>query len=242
MSNKDLDLPTQRELLAQFRCTELSSKALNELDADMAATFKELEGGNVVDGLGERMKNAWENAIGGFENMAARYEKSVYNVRRAELVEAIEKSLFVAFAAQTRNAERASLKMFTENLKKVTSSKKDFKSGVESAKQTSLDFFKMSVGNCVLEGTKWNISDAQRQLEEHLDEHASKARAEAVRDLVDAAKKSVGVAVGEPLAVLLGEGGEGMWEKVQKVIEREARNAAETMERKMKGMKKLFLG
>lgn len=55
-SNKDLDLPTQQELLAQFRCDEISSVALAEFNEQSKSQRRPIELGQVVDGLGEMMR------------------------------------------------------------------------------------------------------------------------------------------------------------------------------------------
>ena len=57
-TNKDLDLPTQRELLAQFRCDEISSAALTEFNEQAKPQRRPIESGKVVEGLGKMMR-AW---------------------------------------------------------------------------------------------------------------------------------------------------------------------------------------
>lgn len=57
-TNKDLDLPTQQELLAQFRCDEIASVALSEFGEQAKSQKRPVESGKVVDGLGGLMK-AW---------------------------------------------------------------------------------------------------------------------------------------------------------------------------------------
>lgn len=60
LANKDLDLPTQQELLAQFRCDELAA-AVTELFAVSAKTVRRpIESGKVVAGLGQLMSE-WLN-------------------------------------------------------------------------------------------------------------------------------------------------------------------------------------
>jgi len=56
-SNKDLDLPTQQELLAQFRCDEISAVALSEFNDQAKSQKRPVEAGKVVDGLGAMMKS-----------------------------------------------------------------------------------------------------------------------------------------------------------------------------------------
>jgi hypothetical protein len=63
-TNKDLDLPTQQELLAQFRCDEIASVALEEFNAQAKSQRKPVEAGRVVEGLGALMAR-WVDATFG---------------------------------------------------------------------------------------------------------------------------------------------------------------------------------
>ena len=56
-SNKDLDLPTQQELLAQFRCDEISALALSEFNEQAKSQKKPVEAGKVVESLGAMMRS-----------------------------------------------------------------------------------------------------------------------------------------------------------------------------------------
>lgn len=63
-SNKDLDLPTQQELLAQFRCDEIANVALEQFNQRVKPLRKPVEGGNVVADLGKSMKSWRDEALG----------------------------------------------------------------------------------------------------------------------------------------------------------------------------------
>lgn len=60
-SNKDLDLPTQQELLAQFRCDEIASVALVDFNEQAKSQRRPIEAGKVVEGLGGMMRQ-WKKA------------------------------------------------------------------------------------------------------------------------------------------------------------------------------------
>ena len=62
-TNKDLDLPTQQELLAQFRCDEISANALAEFNNQSKSQKRPIEVGKVVDGLGEMMRRWRSQAL-----------------------------------------------------------------------------------------------------------------------------------------------------------------------------------
>lgn len=50
-------MPTQQELLAQFRCDEISSGALAEFNEQSKSQKRPIEAGKVVDGLGKMMRD-----------------------------------------------------------------------------------------------------------------------------------------------------------------------------------------
>jgi hypothetical protein len=63
VSNKDLDLPTQQELLAQFRCDEIANNSFG-LFEEAIKQFPVNQGtGKIIDGLGGMMKQVIELAI-----------------------------------------------------------------------------------------------------------------------------------------------------------------------------------
>lgn len=62
-TNKDLDLPTQQELLAQFRCDEISAVALSEFNEQAKSQKRPVELGRVVEGLGALMRNWRTDAL-----------------------------------------------------------------------------------------------------------------------------------------------------------------------------------
>ena len=67
-SNKDLDLPTQQELLAQFRCDEISTQALADFNEQSKSQRKPVESGRVVEGLGGMMRSWWTAALSNYSS------------------------------------------------------------------------------------------------------------------------------------------------------------------------------
>lgn len=63
-TNKDLDLPTQQELLAQFRCDEISAGALAEFNEQAKPQRRPIEAGKVVENLGSMMRSWRTGALG----------------------------------------------------------------------------------------------------------------------------------------------------------------------------------
>lgn len=64
VTNKDLDLPTQQELLAQFRCDEIANVAFAAFVEALKAFGSSAGVGKLVKGLGVSMEQARSAALG----------------------------------------------------------------------------------------------------------------------------------------------------------------------------------
>ncbi|KAL9099385.1 MAG: hypothetical protein Q9187_009504, partial [Circinaria calcarea] len=120
VNNKDLDLPTQQELLAQFRCDEISREVLVAFDEAISPfESKQAEGvrtgrPEILGGLGAVMRTARMKAIKGFETEAGRYHKGVYARKRAELESKIDTRLKALFLGQLSAVHKSGIKSFSE--------------------------------------------------------------------------------------------------------------------------------
>lgn len=70
VSNKDLDLPTQQELLAQFRCDEIAAGVTEAFNLSAKGVRKPVEAGSIIDGLGKLMLEWLQVAISELPKMS----------------------------------------------------------------------------------------------------------------------------------------------------------------------------
>ncbi|KAI5285401.1 Dynamin-like GTPase that mediates homotypic ER fusion [Ascosphaera acerosa] len=119
-NNKDLDLPTQQELLAQFRCDEIAREALLHFDEAVGplerrqAEHKAAGEVVVMPGLGDAMRAARGQALHKFDAEASRYHKKVYQVKKAELEGKVDGRLKTLFQGQLGAAHRAGVQDFSD--------------------------------------------------------------------------------------------------------------------------------
>lgn len=64
VANKDLDLPTQQQLLAQFRCDEIAKVAFDEFAIMIKSIKPILDKGSVCDEFGTICSDALQSTIG----------------------------------------------------------------------------------------------------------------------------------------------------------------------------------
>lgn len=196
VNNKDLDLPTQQELLAQFRCDEISREVLIDFDLivspleDKQAEALNLGVATVLPDLGASGSQARHKCIKAFEVQASRYHKGVYSRKRQELEGKIDARLKALYQGQLAAAHKAGVAAFGEAVaNKVKAGQKaggayEFAEIVANEKRKTLDIFGVETQSLFIEGVAWTNFESQLTLfEKELDEESAKLRKEEMRRL-----------------------------------------------------------
>lgn len=221
-SNKDLDLPTQQELLAQFRCDEISKEVLVPFD-EVILPLEELQASAVAAGkpsvlaeLGKKMLLARKTALGSFEEEASRYHKGVYKRKQAELEGKIDGRLKALFQGQLSAAHKSGVHDFSEAVSSAVKAgqKKgasyDFHQIVQSEKQKALQKFESEAQTSLIAGTPW--SDYKQQLNlyrKELDDVSARLRQDEMRRLATRSERWVRSKLGESVGVEFNKLGSG---------------------------------
>jgi hypothetical protein len=142
LQNKDLDLPTQQELLAQFRCDEIAAAAFAVFNEAVALFRRPIDGGKIVEALGSLMTEHRTTALAAFDINASRYHSGVYQRKRAELMAQMNATLSTLFVSQLTNLQKTIVKRFRQNmLDRLKGEGYDFGSLVqEEQKKAEQDF------------------------------------------------------------------------------------------------------
>lgn len=196
VNNKDLDLPTQQELLAQFRCDEISREALVGFDTaitpleEQQAEAVRMGRPKVLDGLGGLGSKARQSCLQLFETQAGRYHKGVYTRKRAELEAKVDGRLKTLYHGQLTAAHKQGVASFTEAVTaSVKSGQKaggayEFADIVETQKEKTLAVYKTELQGLMMEEVPWSNFKSQYLLfEKDLDEVSAKLRKEEMRRL-----------------------------------------------------------
>ncbi|KAI5829813.1 root hair defective 3 GTP-binding protein [Schizophyllum commune Tattone D] len=218
-SNKDLDLPTQQELLAQFRCDEISAVALNEFNEQAKSQKRPIEAGKVIEGLG-KMMNAWRTqALERYDRDASRYYQGVYKRKRADLLAVIESSLSPMFLGQLKNLHKACLTAFK---KEIVDGMKgegyDFAEIVTKARSTCETRFTEGAKEALIEDTDWVWEDELELLKEEVRSVADQCRKDETKKMINQIERNFKKQIAEPVDVALNQPAPDMWDKVLKAF------------------------
>jgi protein SEY1 len=117
-TNKDLNLPSQREMLATYRCDEISAVAFNTFVKD-ATPLRERTAAAFVPTFGSEAATLLAAAMDTFEKVGGRYNADVVAVKRAALKKRVCDELFVWFGkSQMKHAITMTVNKFKADLQK----------------------------------------------------------------------------------------------------------------------------
>ncbi|KAG0213478.1 Dynamin-like GTPase that mediates homotypic ER fusion [Mortierella sp. GBA30] len=235
MTNKDLDLPTQQELLAQFRCDEIANLAFAEFTDAIRVFRHPIETGHLVQDLGSKMNFIRKNALTSFDKDASRYHSEVYKRKRAEVLSKANTMLGSYFVGQLKNLHTKALAIFSTNLQQsLKSEDTDFANVVISAKKEAIDFFLDGAKAIKLDQTDWEYEEELHQLERDIHESASEHRQKEISKMLTAVEKQMKKEMEEPVTAALDHPGPGMWGRVITAYQRTIEDAMKVLDKKAK--------
>lgn len=227
VNNKDLDLPTQQELLAQFRCDEIMREVMVGFDAAIAPfENKQAEGvrlgsPEILGGLGAAMRTARMKTVKNFEVDASRYHKGVYSRKRTELEGKMDTRLKALFAGQLSAAHKSGISAFSESVSaavKIGQKKGasyDFGEIVAEMRKVQLSRFDKEAKSILVEGASWSTYNHELDLfRKEIDEVTGRLRRDEMRRLATRSERWVQSRLGDSVglefnALGSGRGGSG---------------------------------
>nr|POE53319.1 protein sey1 [Quercus suber] len=221
-SNKDLDLPTQQELLAQFRCDEIMKEVLIPFD-EVIAPLEQLQADatgagkpRVMVGLGQKMVAARKLLLSSFEVEASRYHKGVYKRKQTELESKVDGRLKALFQGQLNAAHKSGVHEFSEAVSAAVKAgqKKsvnyDFHSIVQTEKEKALKTFETEAQSSMITGAPWSDYKSQLNLYNNdLDEVSARLRKDEMRRLATRSERWVRSKLGESVGLEFNKLGSG---------------------------------
>ncbi|KAG0225884.1 RHD3/Sey1 [Mortierella sp. GBAus27b] len=233
MTNKDLDLPTQQELLAQYRCDEIANAAFAIFQESIKEFRQPIESGNIVEGLGPKMKEIRATALKSFDKDASRYHADVYKRKRQEVITKANHMLEAFFLGQLKNLHKKSVNLFSTNLQQaLRGDNVEFSVVVASSKKEVMDYFLEGAKAIKLEDTEWSYDEEQYQLESGLLEFAKTQREKELNKMLTNLEKHLRKELDEPVGMTLNNPGPSMWSRVISIYQSTVEEAEKLLEKK----------
>lgn len=219
-TNKDLDLPTQQELLAQFRCDEISSVALAEFNEQSKSQKRPIEAGKVVEGLGKMMRQWRTDALNRYDRDASRYHQGVYQRKRTDLTSSLDSTLSPLFLGQLKNLHKYCLVSFKkELLEGLKGDDYSFADVVKKSRSTWEKAFVQRAKEAVVEDSAdWNWQEEMELLKEEMGIVGDQCRKDETKKMVNMIERNFKKQISEPVELALNKPSPDMWDRVLKAF------------------------
>lgn len=221
-SNKDLDLPTQQELLAQFRCDEIAREVLIAFD-EVVIPFETRQSDAAKSGspiviaeLGLALNQARKKVLEEFKVEGSRYHQGVYKRKSAELEGQVDSRLKALFKGQLSAAHKEGVSKFTESVSAAIkagqkkSGNYDFQQIVLGEKTAAVKRYEEEAQRAVIQGAAW--SEYQQELSVYkrdLNQVSSQLRKDELRRLATRVERWVRSHLSEAVGVQFNKLGSG---------------------------------
>ncbi|KAJ2483705.1 Dynamin-like GTPase that mediates homotypic ER fusion [Coemansia sp. RSA 2320] len=240
-SNRDLDLPTQQELLAQFRCDEIAAAALEPFRAALGALRPRVQEGGVVDALGADALAARAAALAGFDAQAARYHGGVYARKRAALAQAVDGDVRALFELQVKNALALCGDAFARDAARALADAGgdaggDYAfAGVVARVRAAAEvrFARVADALAAPPDAAWDFAAEARQLHAALDGATDRLRAAEADRAVDAEARRARDALADAVAQHLGGDAPDVWRGVEDAFDAACEGGAARLRRRL---------
>ena len=235
IGNKDLDLPTQQQLLAQYRCDEILNGVFREFTRKLDHFEHTIASGKTVEDF-KQLASLRETVMAEFREKASRYHADVFERKQEELLEKMNSNLHVIFVGQVRNLRKKAIADFKVIVQDILRGDSDhFASRLIESQQNAEKFFREHATNAVLERTNWQVTEDIRAFTEELFELASKIRSEEMDKLVKKLTKSAQSAITEGVMELFAETPKDMWPQALDLYHRTLGKYQKSFEQKVSG-------
>jgi hypothetical protein len=234
--NHDLDIPTQQQLLAEYRCDEIAKAIVDEFQIDIAKYKEQLEDGEILEDMGKIFNEIRDRSLELYDHSAGRYRKEVYNRKRIEFIEKMNTYLHVYYLLQLRNVEK---KAYADFKNKISEAVKDdslfFVDTLEEQKSNSIEYFKQIAEDSKLVDTNWVYTDHLNQLTKEINEYGKITKDQQLSKIMKNTEKNTLNVLAASVPQKINSVRDHLWDQLGDDLEKALNNSIESYKALIKG-------
>jgi hypothetical protein len=232
-SNKDLDLPTQRQLLAQYRCDEITTIVFGRFCDDLKEKEALADAGNVLADFA-KLQEVREKALESFQKDASRYHKDVFDRKNDELLEKLNSKLHLLFLSQLRNLRKKAVSDFKTKVQAILrSSDSKAAENLILAQNEAKEYFSSSAKEAILSKTGWSCDEEIKSFIEEIYEVSSSLRREEMNRTLKKLLKGFSHKIGEVVCDEFLDMKPTMWDSILDAYKENTRKTVESYATKL---------
>ncbi|KAH7686487.1 RHD3/Sey1 protein [Dioscorea alata] len=224
--NKDLDLPAHKVMVATVRCEEIANEKFVCLSADKEwQQLEEAVENGIVPGFGKKLSSILEKCLSGYDMEVIYFDEGVRNAKRQQLESKLLQLVHPAYQSMLGHLRSKTLDDFKEALDKALESGEGF--AVSACDHTELFMSKFDEGckDAVVEQAKWDPTKIRDKLQRDIDAHVVSVRAAKLSELSAQFEEQLSKALAEPVEALLDAASDDTWPAIRRLLQKETKSA-----------------
>ena len=216
--NRELNLPSQRKTLSNFRCEEFMNNALEEFEksADEEIRSKIAVNSPPFLGFQEKAQEIVTKAINDYNQAAGKYVREIVVEKRQLLNEKMSQSLLPSFQLNSqlfRDAEKQKFFNFIEELPQVLEESEQWEMKANKARDETNETINKFIESSKLQDFNWEFNNST--LLEDLDKAIQQKLDSMQKDTEERIFSSKNFDYKQKINTLLEEAQQNMWEKMR---------------------------
>ncbi|OMJ85883.1 hypothetical protein SteCoe_12726 [Stentor coeruleus] len=219
-SDKDLNIPSQKEMLANLRCNELKMEAIKEFQNNVLEISKNI-GRVVVDNLAGKFSELYEKSLIIYDEHASGYYENTYRKTRDELIEMLMDQSKDLFHIQMKYVSSQQI----HKAKDMLLAKLPKSVAVENFSEIVNEIFTMIKNEFMIiaEGSLvtnsgWDISEYNKEIEDYLYDRISEEKEKQKNHIIAEYTNAFGSKFTSEIGKILDQAMDhNIWEKVKNV-------------------------
>jgi len=233
--NRDLDLPSQKEMLALFRCGEISDQVYNAFLERIQPSINALKNNELNESFGSSLSEIVEQSMGEYNEPASRYHEETATTKGKELLNKMKKELHSVYLEYLSKLRGQVISEFDVKVEQVIPDDENeilsnFAEVMNKLRSEALTAFENKSKDAAITqaGDEWSSENDLNELTNTIDKRIKDAREGQMRRMVDKLEKDIKIKIVEPLEDVLEDPNSEMWERIRK-IENEGQERTSSM-------------
>lgn len=123
INEKELNIPSQKEMLSNYRCNEIKDTILLNCEEEIRNIIS-VSANKLIDDFKETCTKIYNKALQEYDKLASNYVEKIYQNVKLQIIESFSQKFFIAFANQTKRITTSSQKFFGQDIVKELKSSK----------------------------------------------------------------------------------------------------------------------
>ncbi|KAG4304682.1 hypothetical protein PORY_002075 [Pneumocystis oryctolagi] len=217
ITNKDLDLPTQQQLLAQYRCDEISKIVMETIEPLIKDLEQSVHAEQFLDNLNEKMEEIKLSALEIFDKKGSQYYNDVYLCKRSDLINKLHSRMYILYITQLGTMVKLNINRF-KNIMKNGLEKPyngfNFKNLLNDSCSIIENDFKTKASKYCINGADWTFNQELKLLRKEMDKIACDLQKEEISKLINNSEKDFKLQLDEPVSLILKNPCDNIWDQV----------------------------